>query len=678
MVHTPSSRAPVGVGMQLHFDPLRSWLDDTRLQAQQGFASGGGMKKPTPAAQGAKAVHLEALHQPVLLLDRGGTVVGANRSACCLLNIEEGTAITLQDCAPVQGVERLLEAAASATSRVAVPGPVLLFDAVGPCATWLAALEDDSVIVSLEPTVAQARPAAGRAESQASLDARLFRANPTPVALCDLRSRRLLDASVSYFEVLGLDIDASIGEPLWQHGNWLSKDDFERLFAALESNGTVRQLETRLLTRHREQIECVVSGERCVVSGRDVAVLAVTDVSARKRAERASALLETQIRQTQKLEAIGTLAGGIAHDFNNILGSIVARSALAVADADEPELVKQHIAEINVATDRAKALVRRILTFSRQKAQDRVPVSLDAVLREALDLVRPTLPATANIELDVQGGLPEVLADATQIHQVIINLCNNAAYALEGKVGTISISLRPVIVDQTMVIQVPELRCGNYACLSVTDTGHGMDGGTLERVFDPFFTTKEPGQGTGLGLAVVHGVVREHEGAIIVDSAPDIGTSFQLYFPETVERSLPDSDISPAVLRGHGEHILLVDDERSLCGSVAALLTKIGYQVTAFTDPHEALECLKQDPFAVDILLTDLTMPGLTGLDLSRAAVALRPDLPVVVTSGYTASWDHRQGEEAGVLEFRQKPVGFAELSQSIRQAISSRQQAAC
>ncbi len=614
---------------------------------------------------------LESFRQPVLLVSRAGTLLASNYTARVLLNLQEDVVVNLLELIDDKGAAaELLAAVQDANSASPVAGPTVMMGALTvPCTVWLSSLADGgNVLCSLEAASHTARSAEFMGLGE--YDGQLFHAIPTPVVLCELQSRRLLDASLSYFELVGVESGVGMGAPLWEQGAWQSREQYERVFSKLHRMGSVRDVDVTLVTTDHEQIECVLEGERCLLGGREVALLAVTDVSARKRAERASAILEMQVRQSQKLEAIGTLAGGIAHDFNNILGSIVARSALIDADAGEPEMVRQHVREINVATERAKALVRRILTFSRQKAQERAPVQVDAALREALDLVRPTLPSSTSIELDVQAGVPEIMADPTQIHQAIINLCTNASQALQGRAGTVTISLRPVAVDQTMVLQVPELRCGKYACLTVTDTGHGMTAETLERVFDPFFTTKGPGQGTGLGLAVVHGVVKEHEGAIVVDSAPEIGTSFQLYFPETTVRERTQSEAPPEVVVGSNEHVLLVDDEESLCNAIASLLRRSGYRVTTFTDPEQALAFLERELHEVDVLLTDLTMPKLTGVDLSKAATRLRPDLPVIVTSGYTANWDQWQGLRDGVLEFRQKPVGFAELSQSIRSAI--------
>jgi signal transduction histidine kinase len=264
---------------------------------------------------------------------------------------------------------------------------------------------------------------------------------------------------------------------------------------------------------------------------------ATQDLIEQKEAQRAQADLETQLRQAQKLEALGTFAAGIAHDFNNLLTVIIAYTELACDEADKPEQTRCHLDEVRKASEHAQSLVQQLLTFSRQRKQERKPIRLQSVVQEALRFLRSTLPATVEITSKIDAAAPVVLADPTQIHQVIMNLCTNSAHAMRGQSGHLSVTLRSCEVDQHLAESLHRLRPGNYVRLTVSDTGHGMDAATLKHIYEPFFTTKDPGEGTGLGLSVVHGIIREHEGVIAVESQPETGNYFRHLFPGTLNRS---------------------------------------------------------------------------------------------------------------------------------------------
>jgi PAS domain S-box-containing protein len=498
----------------------------------------------------------------------------------------------------------------------------------------------------------------------------ILRTSPVASALFDLDHEQLVEVSEAYCEALGQTPKDVLGRPHWELETWESRLCYEHFYQTLRRTGHVRDFEGIRLSKQGRRIECLMSGRSVPLGEQLLAFTSFVDISARKLAEQENALLEQQVREAHKLEALGTLAGGIAHDFNNILASVVARSALIGADALVPELVLKHVAEIAKATDRAKALVQRILAFSRQGPQARVALRLEDAVRDALNLVRPTFPATTSIQLEVVGAVPIILADPTQVHQVIMNLCANASQAMLGQVGTVTIEVVGVQVDPVMAQQVPSLREGRYACLRVRDTGHGMDAETLSRAFDPFFTTKPLGEGTGLGLAVVHGVVRDHGGAILVNSLPGLGTSFQLFLPEHTGVVAVDVPSQTSLRPGAGERVLLVDDEEQICEAIGSLLSRVGYRVTTFCDPTLALQALLEDPSAFDVLLTDLTMPKLSGVDLAQAALRVRGDLPVVVTSGYTAPWTSERLRASGIHEFAPKPLIFSDLSQALRRAL--------
>ncbi|MES1168446.1 MAG: ATP-binding protein, partial [Oleiharenicola lentus] len=311
---------------------------------------------------------------------------------------------------------------------------------------------------------------------------------------------------------------------------------------------------TDLLTRcNSELIE--LGGKRCILT-------LAEDISEEQRAEEERALLEAQLRQSQKLEALGTLAGGIAHDFNNILTAIVVNQELAMMDLEHPAELRERLGEISRASNRAKDLVRQILAFSRQQSEQvRAHQRLMPVVQEAMALVRASLPATIEIDQSLDAEAPPVLADATQVHQIVMNLCTNAAHAMRDRPGKLTVRLAARTLDEAQARTLPGLHPGAYARLTITDTGHGMTKAVLARIFEPFFTTKGPGEGTGLGLAVVHGIMRDHGGGIFVDSTPDVGTQFDLFFPAAPVTETGAPVVEAGIVFGHGESVLLVDDE---------------------------------------------------------------------------------------------------------------------
>lgn len=383
--------------------------------------------------------------------------------------------------------------------------------------------------------------------------------------------------------------------------------------------------------------------------------------------------LEKQVQQSQKMEAIGTLAGGIAHDFNNILASMFGYAYLLQQDTDGNPAAQESVAEILKATGRAKDLVQQILTFSRQREQKPRVVQLDTIVKEAIRFLRASLPAQIKIELNLAPDVPSVLADPTQIYQVAINLATNAFHAMEGQPGKLAVSLESFQPDQDFIQSHSEFRPVRYARLVFADTGHGMDAKTLERMFEPFFTTKPVGKGTGLGLAVVHGIVQAHNGIITVESQLGRGTTFRICFPgetETGDLALAPEGEMPC---GAGERILLLDDERALTGALERLLERLNYRITACNTPAEAIRRLEQDPTQFDLVITDLTMPEMTGLEVARQLHRLRPDLPVILASGFCADLNSEGLKAAGICDVIEKPVSRNVLAQAISRALAAR-----
>ena len=388
-----------------------------------------------------------------------------------------------------------------------------------------------------------------------------------------------------------------------------------------------------------------------------------TDITARKQAEAARESLEGQLRESQKMQAIGTLAGGIAHDFNNIIAAILGNTELARQDASGNPLAMESLNEIRKSATRARALVQQILSFSRRQPTARKPISIAPVIEDAVRLLRATLPGRSVVDLQLETDIPLVLADATQIQQVAINLVNNAAQAMRDAPGRIGIKVDSVMLDTSFAQAHPALRGlhaahpGRTVRVSITDNGPGMDAPTLERIFEPFFTTKPIDEGTGLGLSVVHGIVQTHEGAITVESRPGKGATFVVYLP-TVQAGVAQAPGEPVtemlatqVDASDGRRILYLDDDASLVSLVSRLLGRQGYRVSGFIDQQEALAAIRENPAAFDLVVTDYNMPGMSGLEVARAIREMRADLPVAVASGVVDEALQVQAGGAGVRE---------------------------
>jgi PAS domain S-box-containing protein len=404
--------------------------------------------------------------------------------------------------------------------------------------------------------------------------------------------------------------------------------------------------------------------------GREHGVIITRDITASIEAENTRKSLEAQLRQAQKMEAIGTLAGGIAHDFNNILTGILGNMELAGLELPPGHPARTFLRDALKASNRARDLVAQILLFSRRRDQQRVVTALDRVVKEAIGLLRASLPSTIEFQTSIAPNCPRVLCDATQIHQVVMNLGTNAAHAMRERGGVFTVSLGVSDADPALAAAHPQLASGRAVCLRVRDTGCGMDAPTRERIFEPFFTTKPSGEGTGLGLAVVHGIMQNHDGAITVDSHPGKGTEFRLYFPavETGETETVNIPVQPP--RGNGERILLIDDEASIAQIGERMLNKLGYRATALTSSGQALAVYQQSPESFDAIITDLTMPEITGVELARRVFLSNPDLPVILSTGFMRSLDIDRARNLGVKHFIEKPFTIQSLALLLREAL--------
>lgn len=388
--------------------------------------------------------------------------------------------------------------------------------------------------------------------------------------------------------------------------------------------------------------------------------------------------LERQLVQAQKMEAIATLAGGIAHDFNNILGAILGNIDLLLyrfrqekegkGESVSSEELLEALDEVRRAGRRAAELVQQVLSFSRQGRSQKQSLMMAPVVKEVVKLLRSSLPSTIALKLRVEENICQVQADPSQVHQVLMNLSTNAAYAMREKGGELSIELYSLLADDAYCLGVPDLRPGEYAAMAVRDTGHGMSEEIIERIFDPFFTTKEVGEGTGLGLSVIHGVIVDHGGAIQVQSQPEQGACFTVYWPCTATAEDAVNERQAWVLEGGTERVLFVDDEEELVRVRKRMLEYLGYTVTAAANGAEAMRLFLADPQGFDLLITDQTMPRMTGLNLARSVHAQRPNMPIILCSGYSAVVSEEDARQAGIRKYLRKPVDMRVLATTIRE----------
>ncbi|MBU2643247.1 PAS domain S-box protein [bacterium] len=427
-----------------------------------------------------------------------------------------------------------------------------------------------------------------------------------------------------------------------------------------------RTVKGRIRTLHSLKVPIIME------NGETEGILGISwDITDRIVAEREQKRLEAMLQQTQKMEAIGTLAGGIAHDFNNLLHPIIGFSRLGMRAADETGDTYHQFSSIHKAANRAKELVQQILTFSHQSIKILKPVLLQPIVKEALQMLRSRLPTTIQIETEISPACGPVEADVTQIHQIVMNLATNAYHAMQETGGTLQIALQPVHCDAESLPKIG-MKPGDYVCLSIRDSGEGISPEIRDRIFEPYFTTKDINKGTGLGLSVVRGIVKSHNSHIMLKSAPGEGTEFTIYFPASL--SQPATLVSGSKqlkIRGN-ERILVVDDEEEIAFFLKEALKQLGYTVTIKSDSREALELFQMEPSAFDMVVTDMTMPHMTGYQLSLELFKIRPEIPVILCTGYSETIDEEKALAVGIKRFLMKPIDQDDLAAAIRDVLDN------
>lgn len=393
------------------------------------------------------------------------------------------------------------------------------------------------------------------------------------------------------------------------------------------------------------------------------------DITAQKRDEQEKDELENRLQQAQKMEAIGTLAGGIAHDFNNILAVILGYTDLAREDAPPGTDLDKDLEEILVAANRAKDLVKQILAFSRQTEVEHLYMKMQPLIKESLGMIRSSIPSTINIVEEIDSRCGAVLADPSQVHQILMNLCTNAYHAMENTGGTLSVALKMICIEDDDKNMLLHLLPGEYAKFTVADTGVGIGPDVVRKIFDPYFTTKEVGKGTGMGLAIIHGIMKECGGTITVDSKLGEGATFDVYFPVVKQESLPLIQEQEDIPRGN-ERVLLIDDEEILADMGKDMLERLGYHVTACYNSAQALELFKNDPKNFDLVITDQTMPGMTGVDLACKMLAIQATIPIILCTGYSNLIDDESTKDLGIKELALKPLSKNTIAKLIRKAL--------
>jgi PAS domain S-box-containing protein len=439
----------------------------------------------------------------------------------------------------------------------------------------------------------------------------------------------------------------------------------------LDETSLPQRREITIESEEKETISLEMTGTKTIWHGQPAVLVLLRDITRLKRAEEERKRLRAYLDQVRKMEALGTLAGGIAHDFNNLLCIILGFTELVLADLYGESPNRSRLEKVLEACLRAKDVVKQILAFSRPDDVDLRPVKISPIIREALKFLRSSISANIDIQQDIKAESDVVAADPVKINQVIINICNNAFYAMKEQGGVLEVILEEVNLTETADIPGYQLKPGLYVRLTIRDTGPGMEPMVMQRIFEPYFTTKSVGEGTGMGLAVVHGIVKKHGGAVTVQSEPGKGSTFQVYFPVTEKEAIAGKDLTlPGFIpKGH-EHILFVDDEEAVGDIVKHMLEYLGYQVVVKFNGLEALELFKSDPDQFDMVITDMIMPKMTGTELAKEILNIKPGFPVIICTGFSEKICEEELQSLNIETLLLKPIIRQEVAQIIRKAL--------
>lgn len=450
-----------------------------------------------------------------------------------------------------------------------------------------------------------------------------------------------------------------------------SPQEIEQIWLRQQQMSGIDTFETSHRRKDGTIIPVEINGILMEFDQESYSVSFVKDISERKEAEKHRAKMENHLREAQKIESLGTLAGGIAHDFNNILSAIVGYAELSKLTCPVDSTLRNYATQITKAGHRAKELTQQILLFSSQGRSEKGPTDVGRVVEEALKLIKASLPATIEIKANISRNLAPVVANETNIHQIMMNLCTNAYHVMKSAGGLLSVNLMAVTIQDHDMAMFPEMKPGNYLKLSIADNGCGIPPNLINRIFDPYFTTKATGEGTGLGLSITHGIVKDHGGFIKVYSEVGVGTNFHVFLPSADSLADTASEKMKQLPTGSGR-ILFVDDEKTLIELGRDLLGRLGYQVDTRACAIDALKAFRADPSRFDLIISDMTMPKMTGAEMARQMRAIKPGIPIILCSGFNEQLHARASEAIGVNAVLMKPVLYADLAHTVHRVLKS------
>jgi PAS domain S-box-containing protein len=487
---------------------------------------------------------------------------------------------------------------------------------------------------------------------------------------------KILNVNEQACKSLGFTPEELCGMSLFDIDPMLTRESLNDLRQRRSENG-VTAFETLHRTRNGSTFPVHITTNLLEYEGKQYSIAFVRDITEEKNNEKQKALMEAHFRQTQRMEALGTLAGGIAHDFNNILTAIIGYTDLTKMASQGNDQVQAYLSQLHAASIRAKNLVQQVLIFGKQGNIEKRPVDIGQVVTEALGLLKGSIPSTIEIFKNIKTNLGIVFANETQIHQVVMNLCTNACYAMEKEGGRLEIDLVPVIITAKDSTNYPDLHAGHYLKLVVIDTGHGISPDKIAKIFEPYFTTKPIGEGTGLGLSTVHGIIQEHGGSIKVYSEVNRGTTFQVFLPLVESATCPAIPTEVNLQRGT-ETILYVDDEKYLLDLAKELLEWLGYTVETRASSIDAIEAFQVHPEKYDLVISDMTMPKLSGVDLAEKIMKVQPHMPIILCTGFSTRQNEERLKELGVKRVLMKPVTLMELAMSVRGVLDEEKEDRC